>query len=242
MENHEKLLSLYNELDEILRKRYNERNMSFSVIVRFIHELDKTGVDALCKASRKLNQIRSLRNNLIHDLDMNSSHLIEITDETVEFMQELITWIKHPKTAFDICIPLNKVVYMRNKNTNFSFNELMKTMREKGYSQIPVLNENNDVLFGIFTPNVLFDYLTHNPTKTINDIAYKDIKEYMPIDRHFSESYAFVSRDMNQEEVTNIFTDAHKDNKKMPLVIVTEHGNEEEPVLGIITLKDIVSL
>ena len=83
MNNNEKLLSLYNELDSLLREKYHESNRSSSVITRFENDLNRSGSNSNILIAKKIRMIRILRNDLIHELDMNKDNLIAINDDTI---------------------------------------------------------------------------------------------------------------------------------------------------------------
>lgn len=237
MENHQKLLSLYNELDESLRAYYKETNFSSSVIMRFIKELEHSGSRVYEDYGRKLNMIRIIRNDLIHDLDMNSEKLISVNDETIKFLDELVTVIKHPVLALDIATKMKDLSYITLDAQDTYVIDLIKRMRQQGFSQIPVLT-NKNVLFGVFSANVIFEYLKDgNPN--IENLKLRDILDLLPIDKHYSESYFFVKSTLNIRDLSDKLLVSYESNKKPAMVFITNHGEEKEPLLGVAVISDI---
>ena len=90
MNNQDELLRLYNELDDVLRDRYHISDRSTSVILKYSNELSRSAIPSLKEIGKKLNMIRILRNDLIHELDSNASSLFEIKDETIKFNNSFI--------------------------------------------------------------------------------------------------------------------------------------------------------
>lgn len=238
MTNHEKFLGLYNDLDDILRKRYHNSDRTQSMYVRFVSDLNRTGTKSYIQMAKKLNMIRVIRNNLIHELDMNKDNLIEITDDTIEFLENIIRLLNHPKRAVDIGRKIEDA-YTVKICQNVQISSVMKVMREKGFSQVPILADNGS-LKGVFSPNVLFEYISHNNVD-VNKISLMDLKEYTPINKHFSESYLFIPKDMLEEDIYDLFTEKLNANTKLAMMFVTENGGVDKKVIGIIVLKDLIS-
>lgn len=239
MTNHEKFLGLYNDLDDSLRKRYHNNDRTQSMYVRFVSDLNRSGAKRYMQIAKKLNMIRVIRNNLVHELDMNKDNLIEITDETIKFLEDLIKLLDHPMKATDIGKPIEEA-FVVNVAQNAKVKDLMKIMREKGYSQIPILKDNGS-LSGVFSPNVLFEYMSHNADKSISELSLLDLKDVTPIDKHFSETYIFIAKDMLEEDIDDLFTEKLNANTKLAMMFVTENGDPSEKVIGIIVLKDLIS-
>ena len=235
----DKFLALYNELDDILREKYHERDRSKSVIVRAVNDLNRTGNSEYIQLAKSLNMIRVLRNNLIHELDMNSLNLIEITSETLEEMEKYIVTLRNPKTAKTICTPLKDIYSIKFDDTS-SLESIIRVMREKGFSQVPILNHQN-LVKGVFSPNVIFDYVSKVDGVDLEKLTINDLKDCYPLDKHFSESYDFVKEDMIEEEIDDLFADAYQENKKLVMVFVTKNGKNNEPIVGIIVIKDLIS-
>ena len=239
MKNHEKFLGLYNDLDNVLRKKYHNNDRTASMFVKFVNDLNHTGSQAYIQIAKKLNMIRVIRNNLIHELDMNKDNFIEVTDETIEFLEDVIRLLEHPKTAKEIAKPID-TAYTVKSYAQMKVTDLIKKMREKGFSQVPMMDDSN-VLKGVFSPNVLFEYIAHNPDTDIPTLTLKDIKDFCAISRHFSETYLFIRENMIEEDIDDLFMNNLNGNRKPAMLFVTKNGQPNEPVEGIIVLKDLLN-
>ena len=239
MDNCDKFLALYNDMDDLLRKKYHEPDRTKSVIVRAVNDLNRTGKSDYILMAKKLNMIRVLRNNLIHELDMNSQNLIDITPETIDSMERFVLFLRNPNTAKDLCTPI-KDIYSIKFDDETPIELVIKQMREKGYSQVPILNHQN-LVRGVLTPNVIFDYVSKNGEAVIDELKISDLKEFYALDKHFSESYAFVKESMIEEDIDDLFAEAYMNNKKLVMAFVTKTGSSSEPITGIIVLKDLLN-
>lgn len=239
MTNNQKFLGLYNDLDDLLRKKYHNNDRTSSVFVKFVSDLNHTGSQQYIQVAKKLNTIRVIRNNLIHELDMNKDNFIEVTNDTIKFLEELIRLLEHPKTAKDIAKPII-FAYTLKSYAQMKINDLVHKMREKGFFQVPLLDDNM-ILKGVFSPNVLFEYLSHNPDACLENVTLKDVLQYCAISKHFSESYLFIREDMVEEDVDDIYMSSFNVNKKPVMIFVTKNGQPNEKVEGIIVLKDLLN-
>lgn len=236
--NHTKMLALYNDLDALLRVRYRENDMSKSVMMRFIKDLANSGLKEYIEASKKLNMIRIIRNDMIHDLDMNRYQLIEISDETIAFLEDVIIQVKNPRRAIDGCTRYEKLLKIGPEDLNNKLLDLVHEMRQLGHTQVPVLNEHRSVV-GVISPNVVFDYINHHSSIDMESVTIGDLKDFYKLDNHYSETYKFVKMDANFEDVSTIYIDALENNQKLVCLFVTRNGQIDEPLLGIVVLSDL---
>lgn len=238
MTNHEKFLGLYNDLDNSLRKKYHNTDRTVSMITKFVSDLNHTGSSNYMVIAKKINMIRIIRNNLIHELDMNKDNLIEITDETITFLEGVIKLLEHPRRARDLSKTIDSA-YTIKSYANMKVVDLMKKMREKGFSQVPIIDDNL-YLKGIFSPNVLFEYISQNPDTCVDQINIRDVLPLTIPSKHFSETYLFVKEDMDEEALDDMFMDQVNQNKKPAMIFVTKNGTQNEKLQGIIVLKDLI--
>ena len=234
----EEFLGLYNDLNDLLRMKYHENSRSNSVIVRYSNELNRSGNANLQKIAKKLNTIRMLRNNIVHEYDNNMDNFFEVNDEAINFLKYLVDSLKNPRIALNLYTSIDRLYFVREDEDLLVLN-IMKEMRRRGFSQIPILDKNN-ILKGVFSPNVLFEYLVENKEADLNELTFKDLKKYLSIHNHFSESYIFIPKDLPEDEVDNIFITSYERNQKLAVAFVTKNGSPNEPILGIIVTKDII--
>lgn len=230
-------LKLYNNLDSILQKRYNDYDRTHSQIMRYANELSKSPYSEVSERGRKLNLIRQIRNLMIHDLDMNKDGLIKISQSLIDSLKFEIEILSKPKTVESICTNISKII---SAHFEEKVGDLLLKMVEAGYMQLPILN-NDGTLFGVLSPNAVLYYLSEH-----EDITYPaklaDLKDYLPINNHICEYYAFIGKDNPIEKASELFQSFYKKGKKLAMVFVTENGDADEEILGIITAFDVVHI
>lgn len=237
----EKFIELYNIFDDLLRDKYKEFSRSFSMIQKYIDQLENTSSDENIKKARQINMIRVLRNNLVHEFDMNKSNLIIISDETIDFLESEIEYLKNPTTAYDICTKFENLYCVKEDD---HVKDIITIMIKKGFTQVPVLTLDKRIV-GVFSPNCIFQYMAKYEDKKILDkdqLKIKDFIEFIPINKHISEAYVVVERECPLDDVRQIFDKSYKKGKKTAAILVTEHGDISQRLLGIIVPYDIIKI
>ena len=227
-------LRLYNDLDETLRERYQGED-GFSYVARYASELRRSPSFSVAARGRKIDEIREIRNLLVHDLDMNADCLLSISDSTIELLQNELRLLLNPKTAYQVATPVSKLIRAEGEDLVPS---LLAKMNERGYMQLPCLDNKNRLL-GVLSPNAILVFLSRGGVFH-EGLRLKEIQGYLPIEKHICEHYAFLPRLATEEEASALYHDFYQKGKKLAMVFVTEHGKPEEAVIGILTAYDIV--
>ncbi len=232
-----RFLQLYNDLDNVLMERYGQYDNSFSYIAKYAFELMKSSNYKIHEKGRILNEIRQIRNALVHDFDMNKDSLISISDKTLSFLEKEIVELTHPKCAIDICTPYKKLLFAKLDD---DVNKIMKIMLEKGFLQFPIIDDYQHLL-GVLSPNTIMQYIALK-NKNISDEKVYDLDGYFPIKKHISEHYTFVKEKELMQNVANLFDKMYENGKRLAVIFVTKDGREDQPILGVITPFDILKL
>ena len=235
MTNNELFFNLYNVLDNVLRNHYKISDVNQSVITKRINELKNSSSALKRKRGEKLDIIRNLRNSLAHIEKYNNEDNFVIKASLIKFLKNEIEDIKKPLLAIDICRPINEVIYA---SINDCLIPLIDKMINEGYSHIPILS--NGVLVGVFSENSIFNSLYLTGSNLLNEST--KVSEYLPfidIDKHSSRYFLFVSKDIKVDNLYELFN-ISKQKKKLAMIFVSEHGKQDENVLGIITSYDLI--
>lgn len=88
----------------------------------------------------------------------------------------------------------------------------------------------------------IFGYLAENevPLETDDDITFKEIKDYLNIERREMESFLFVSRNTFVDDLEAEFEKSFNRGIRLGAIFATATGSEKEIVLGMITPWDIL--
>lgn len=183
----------------------------------------------------ELEYCRKVRNVLQHNPKIRDSFAVEPSAEMIELLRKTIEIILNPPKAREIAIPKTKILY---KTLDDYVRPTMTEMIERTFTHIPILE--NGIVTGVFSENTVLSYLADEQIIGVDDTTrFFDLKAYLPIDVHKSESFRFIPQDMPLAEVSLIFEDALKKQDRIGLVFITQTGKSTEKVLGIITAWDV---
>lgn len=230
MSNNDLFLDLYNKLDSLLRTYYNDENLDNSMINRRINELKRSNRNEKKLRGIKLNDARNVRNLLAHTMKNNGNDLFDVNNDLIEFLESEIKSITSNKKAYEIMTPYDELYFCELSS---DIKETLINMRRLGHSTIPVLKDRK--VIGIFNNDVIINALIDSNFK----VSLSMLKLNISLDSISAYYYEFISKNEVLDNIEEMF-EIKKDNKKLSLIFVTENGNENERLLGIITLYDVL--
>jgi CBS domain-containing protein len=116
----------------------------------------------------------------------------------------------------------------------------MKFMDKNTFTHVPIIQ--NDKMVGIFSENTLLSYLVDSGETIITkDMTISDLRQFLPLSAHRGEVFAFLPRKVLLAQVYEEFNKAIKKRERIGMLFITEHGREEEKLLGIITAWDLAT-
>jgi len=114
----------------------------------------------------------------------------------------------------------------------------MIAMNKYAYTHVPIIEEGRFV--GVFSENTVFSYIVNSMDCLLaKDAKIRDFSDFIPIDRHESESFAFVSRDTLVIDIEDMFAKELRQEKRLAVVFITDNGDPNEKLLGLVTAWDI---
>lgn len=229
MNNIEKFGKLFIEFEVETKKKVNNDSLTLDECIK---ELKLKKQNPYIREDSFIDFCRRLRNINYHNI--NDNYYL-ITDDTIDKLTEIVEEVKHP---FKVSSKATINIY--SKTLNDKVLPTMKDMNEKSYTHIPIYDEDNKNLVGVFSENSLFQYVMEDKIIEVDDkTTFNDIKKC--IDLNLSkEIVKFVSKDKLYDDVVNDFVKEFKNNNKLSCVMVTHNGKPTEKVIGIITAWDII--
>lgn len=232
--NSERFIEIYNILDNYMRmtleKPYGYQHFN---LIEEMSLRDKV----FNRQKDILKRYGSLRNAIVHKPNAKLANPIaEPHDNIVRDYEKIVDYVLNPPTAMDsVAIKTDKIYTTSLEDCVI---KVMKDMSANTYTHVPVMEGNK--LVGIFSENTIFNYITDNEDVILEkDMKIKDFMEYLPIDKHKSEFFEFVSRKATLVEVEERFKEELKENRRLAVVFITENGKPNEKIHGIITAWDI---
>ena len=158
-----------------------------------------------------------------------------LTDETIKKFETILEEVKHPYTLNSKSV---KNVYDAKLSSNVK--EVMKKMNENCYTHIPVYDDLNGKLVGIFSEYSLYDFLLKNEFIVIEeDTTFSQIRECINLE-NLNGRVIFESKYSLYDDIVNKFIKEFKNKSKLECIMVTDSGSKNEKVIGILTIWDVI--
>ena len=228
MNNYEKFIEKYKELEYVVSKQYNiSKNGSE---ISFLERRPE-----FSKYRKELEYCRDVRNFLQHETKIDKEFAIIPSDEMIELITKIIDLVKNPITCLKISKKINEIYY---KSENDYVVSSMLAMNHKKYTHIPII-ENNKVI-GVFSKTSIFNLLLEEDISFLNSLLkFKDIKKYISLD---TEKYIFCNSDMNVKEMEEKIVSEFRNGNKVSMIFLTSNGKENGEFIGLFTPFDIMGL
>lgn len=231
MDKSEVYLEKFKQLEDVVRSTYNIKESDS--ITYYL-----TGQTKYKSFADEIRYCQKVRNLLAHEVKVNGSFAVDASDEMIRFIENLTNSILNQPRCFDIQIKLKDVCRC---SLSDSVKEAIAIMREKMFTHIPILDENEKVI-GVFDENSVFTYIANEEIVSIDDsLTFKDIQDYISIENREMESFVFVKPTTYVEELEEMIEDAFDKGLRVGLAFVTLNGTSSDKLQGIITPWDIIN-
>lgn len=230
MDNANVFIEKYKELEATVRSVYKIREEdSISYYLRHKEQFKKFA-DEIAYCQR-------VRNFIQHERKINDKFTVVPSDEMIKFVTDLIARIKNKPRCIEACVKVNDVYWC---NYSSKVRIAIDIMRKNLYSQVPILEKGRVV--GVFDMNSLFNFIAdHGLCDIDSELDFGDIKKYIKLDDSKAKSYMFVKGSLYVDELEKMFEKSHSEHKKVSLAFVTDNGDPNEQLRGLITPWDILA-
>lgn len=234
MQNNDEFIRKYNELDCLIGEKFN-RESDDSSIYFLINKYRRSRIEKERVYSTKLDSIRKIRNLMVHELGI-IDELFTVSDDVINFLDELIDYLRNPVRAKDVMTPLSKLIY--GKKEDFLYYLIEKIVKD-GISNIPILDEEKKVI-GVFNSDVLLN-LSLDKVKVNNKTKILDIMNYVKLNNQLNLRFIFVTGEYEIDVLNDYFAFSKEQYKKrLPIIFVSVSGKETSQLLGIVSPIDLI--
>jgi predicted transcriptional regulator len=171
---------------------------------------------------------------IVHSPKIGESTIAEPSGETVKNIENICNSLMNPKKV----IPLFQCQVMGAMKGDF-INSILKEMKNKSFSQFPVVDENGYVT-ELITNNTICRWVEAN-IESEGTLVVENVKvETLLHEIEYNNNYKFVSRDCTVIDVYDLFTNTIEEKEhNLDAVFITQNGKKNEKLLGIICIEDI---
>lgn len=234
MQNNGEFIRKYNELDCLIGEKFN-RESDDSSIYFLINKYRRSRIEKERVYSTKLDSIRKIRNLMVHESGI-IDELFTVSDDVINFLDELIDYLRNPVRAKDVMTPLSKLIY--GKKEDYLYYLIEKIVKD-GISNIPILDEEKKVI-GVFNSDVLLN-LSLDKVKVNNETKILDIMSYVKLNNQLNLRFIFVTGEYEIDVLNDYFAFSKEQYKKrLPIIFVSVSGKETTQLLGIVSPIDLI--
>lgn len=226
-----RFINTYNELSEYMEKYLNYKDYrSHTQMLNIMSKKNHT----VRTYYDELRTFANLRNIIVHDSTSKYNPIADPHIEVVQRYESILKELKDPPTAFGMSTKAKDLVFA---SPNMRLKECIKIMHDKDFTYMPISQSMQ--LVGVLSGDSVFTYMRKNQTTTVHDdFRIKDLGD--AIKTHMDERYSFVSKNTSLIDVTQMYVNDIQDGKRLGAVFVTEHGREDERILGMISAWDLI--
>jgi len=202
---------------------------------RFSDSLKKLANDNhfIQNKSNFIEDLYALRNVFSHN--ERGKYIANINNFIFKEIDQIILTLQDPpivKSIFEVN------VYQANEGD--SILNVMKVMKKKTYTQIPIMRDEKFV--GVFSYSSFFEWLVDQDDADKKDISFIN-KVFKDINSKYLNSpcvnYLFISETTSIYEIPPLFERAVKKQERLDCLLITPRGLRGERITGIVTSWDI---
>lgn len=225
--------AFFNEIDKHFDKILDEEGFSpFNEKLKKIAEGRYPISNFVKKHQYQLRYFGELRNFITHSVRNYGKSFAVPTPVAIEKLARYAEIIKSPAKVIDV---FRSDVFVAK--TSDYLKDILPLMKAKNYTKIPVYNDAGTFV-GVLSENRLLhwlsDVLINQDYLNLNLLKIEHLRL-----KPNGQNYAFVASDMTIYEVDTLFSDKKLNGERFAVAFITENGNPEEEILGIISSSDV---
>ncbi|MEI7478515.1 MAG: CBS domain-containing protein [bacterium] len=173
-----------------------------------------------------------MRNHIAHGFKLDGKHYAIPSYHALDELNKMKDAIMKPVTCG---VAFKKEVF--TCSTTDTLKEVMTSMKNLGYTHIPVYDENK-VFKGVLTQSAICEWLAAH--MQLGQQQALDTVTIGSVDLNAGhERYDMISQDTALFTISPLFEKIGLNKKRLGCLVITEHGDVKEPFLGLITSFDL---
>jgi predicted transcriptional regulator len=227
LSNAERFLNAYSAIEHEM-----ERILNLKEHRRFFELIEKSArINPVIERYRfDLKEYSELRNAIVHDR-AGGEIIAEPVDEVVAHIERIAELLLEPPRVAPLF--LKEVLTL---SISHPVSRAIRDFSRMSYTQAPLLDD--DTMVGLLTSNMIVKWMGISLANNSFDIENTTLCDVLKIVGH-EGNYEVVSVNKSLFEIPNLFYSWQQEGKKLEAVLITQHGEVSEPLLGIITNRDL---
>ncbi len=183
----------------------------------------------------ELDYCREVRNLLSHQAKVDGEYPVYPSDAMLALLQTVLRRLEDPPVVTEVMTPTDRLI-LADENANVL--DIMRRMKEKGLSHIPLLKKERVV--GVFSVETVFQSVLDGRAEIGPETRMKDLAAYLPLEKHMNHEYRFVHKGTTLQIAESMFQKGSGRARKLKLLLVTKNGEADTPLLGVVTPYDLM--
>lgn len=234
--NAQRFITVYNELDHFMDQKLHG-DKRFGSYYQRIMELSRRD-NTFKKHRMTLHSFGELRNAIVHDYGRNQMEVIaEPHLKQVELFEAIYEEVTNPPEALAHIAIKAQLLYSVTEEVEVS--KVMDVMEKRSFFYVPILVKGK--LEGVFSEESIFRYLKDHGKMILGpEITMKTLSAYTKVEAHRKEAFQFAGKEESVADLEERLKNSATNNKRLEVVFITENGQQDGTLLGMVTLWDLV--
>ncbi len=225
--NSDRFLRAYSEIEHEMA-----RILKLKQHRRFFELVDKSARvnPVIGKYSFDLKEYSELRNAIVHDR-AGGEVIAEPNDHVVKHIEHIAHLLLKPPRVAPLF--LKDVLTLSVDDT---ISRAIRELSRRSYSQVPVKHKDETVC--LLTSNMIIKWMGKILAKGELDIEHTSLKDVVRI-AGYEHNFEVVSVKKSLLDIPDLFYHWQQEDNKLEAVLITQNGEMTEPLIGIITNRDL---
>lgn len=227
LSNAERFLNAYSAIEHEM-----ERILNLKEHRRFFELIERSArVNPVIERYRfDLKEYSELRNAIVHDRS-GGEIIAEPIDKVVAHIERIAVLLLEPPKVAPLF--LKEVLTL---SVSHPVSRAIRSFSSMSYTQAPLFD--GATMVGLITSNMLVKWMGISLANDSFDIDHTTLHDVVEAVGN-EGNYEVVSVNKSLFEIPNLFYCWQQEGKKLEAVVITQHGEITEPLLGIITNRDL---
>ncbi|WP_079528194.1 CBS domain-containing protein [Halobacillus hunanensis] len=180
-----------------------------------------------------LRQYAKLRNAIVHERVRDGYYIASPHVEVVEELEQIKQTLDQPPLGLDVATRPVMFFYEETELLH-----VVEAFRKHGVSQFPIYRDGAFV--GLLTDAGIVRWLgesVESGAVAVDHVTVGDVLRHEKV-----HNVEFVSETASVFELEDLFESSHGDGEKLKAVMITEGGDRDGKLLGIVTLLDLIMM
>jgi len=218
-----KFSNIFGKFETYIKSKYGVNELSDEVFEK----------KELKKNKEFWKKCRALRNIYSHG----GIDFADINPKRFEEFCMAVNKVMRPKSALEIGIRESNVYKV---TVDEPVNKVISIMLQKNYTRTPIIDNTKKVI-GVFSADSFMIWADKKGeiAEDFKTVSIGDVMDYCKLDGNEDITYKFASKETKEDEIREMFKVCYEKNQRLETIFITNSGNKNEGLLGIVTHWDL---